>query len=156
MGIRSHNHVSISPGSRITVEQEVLTPQKQVSSLRGSASWTVPMRMTLRPNVSDWRFQEASRSLMVEVPVPASMELSAASFWAISRHAAVRHAELNTAGLRPVLGLFVDSFEEPLSFDLEFTAQASLNVSIGAVRVLPMYQPEHAVAAVGTRVEITV
>mmetsp|Transcript_8275 Transcript_8275/g.14269 ORF Transcript_8275/g.14269 Transcript_8275/m.14269 type:complete len:103 (+) Transcript_8275:99-407(+) len=88
------------------------------------------------------------------VPVPASMELSAKSFWALSRHEAVRHVEMNAAGPGPVLGFFLDSFDEPLSLDLEFTAQAALNVTAGAVRVLPMYQPEHAVAAAGVRVEI--
>lgn len=88
--------------------------------------------------------------------MPASMEISEASFWGLSRHPAVRHAELNTAGPRPVLGLFLDAVDKPLVFDVEFNAPGPLDVAIGAAHVLPMYQPEHSVAAAVSRVAITV
>eukprot|EP00928_Gymnodinium_smaydae_P049968 TRINITY_DN33573_c0_g1_i1.p1 TRINITY_DN33573_c0_g1~~TRINITY_DN33573_c0_g1_i1.p1 ORF type:complete len:236 (+),score=28.01 TRINITY_DN33573_c0_g1_i1:51-710(+) len=152
--VRTYHHVDDPPSSWVAIEQQVMDPKQGSSSLRGSAPWTVPVRLTMRPNASDWRFPEASRSLMVEIPIPSSMEVSASSFRTLSRHPALRHVEVNSAGDCPVLGLFIESFTEPLTFDLDFVAQAPSDVVLGGARILPMYQPEHAVSVVGTRLRI--
>merc|ERR1711933_617364 len=121
----------------IAIDQDIQAPRVQAGALRATGWWIVPMRIPLRPNASDPRFEDARRALMVEVPVPASMEVSEASFWELSQHPSVRHAELNTAGPRPILGLFLDTINAPLTFDVEFKAPGPLDVAIGAAHVLP-------------------
>lgn len=113
--------------------------------------------MRLTPNTSDTRLAKASRGVMLELPIPASTELSDDSFWAVARHSAVRHVEVNRRGARPVLGLFLAAaLHEPLELRVEYVGRGAASLVAGGVRVLPMYQPEHAVAAEPSQVDVKV
>lgn len=124
-------------------------------TLRGGApTWSLNLNVSLSPNTSDWRYREAHTDVMVELPMPSGTSLPDRTFHSLRRLPFVQHVELNDRGDRPVLGLFIGDLNEQRTFEVELQGTGEASLHVGGVRVLPMYQPEHAVSANTNRITV--